>query len=72
MIPMVAVSSYRLPIADANDQNTRMNEDKKSQKDIQRHLDEWIAKNADKGNSWLEGRPARQSKDKHIIRVSSY
>lgn len=43
-----------LPLGDINEQNTRMNEGEKSQKDIERHVDEWIAKNTDKWNSWLD------------------
>jgi glycine betaine/proline transport system substrate-binding protein len=31
-----------------------MNEGEKSQKDIEKHVDEWIAKNSDKWNGWLE------------------
>ena len=30
-----------------------MNEGEKSQKDIARHVDEWIAANTEKWNSWL-------------------
>lgn len=43
-----------LPLGDINEQNTRMNEGEKSAKDIARHVDEWIAKNQDKWNSWLK------------------
>ena len=42
-----------LPLADINEQNTRMNEGEKSAKDMARHVDEWITKNQDKWNSWL-------------------
>ena len=45
---------FTLPLLDINEQNTRMNEGEKSQKDIERHADEWIAKNQDTWNSWLE------------------
>ena len=45
---------FTLPLGDINEQNTRMNEGEKSQKDIERHVDEWISKNQDKWNSWLE------------------
>jgi glycine betaine/proline transport system substrate-binding protein len=31
-----------------------MNEGEKSQKDIETHVDEWIAKNQDKWNGWIE------------------
>jgi glycine betaine/proline transport system substrate-binding protein len=30
-----------------------MNEGEKSQKDIEKHVAEWIAKNTDKWNGWL-------------------
>lgn len=43
-----------LPLIDINEQNTRMNEGEKSQKDIERHVDEWIAKNQATWNGWLE------------------
>jgi glycine betaine/proline transport system substrate-binding protein len=43
-----------LPLSDINAQNARMNEGEKSQKDIERHVDEWIAKNKVKWNGWLE------------------
>jgi glycine betaine/proline transport system substrate-binding protein len=43
-----------LPLIDINEQNTRMNGGEKSQKDIERHVDEWIAKNEAKWNNWLE------------------
>lgn len=45
---------FTLPLNDINEQNTKMNEGEKSQKDIERHVDEWISKNKDKWNSWLE------------------
>ncbi len=45
---------FTLPLSDINEQNTRMNEGEKSQKDIERHVDEWIAKNKDKWQGWLE------------------
>jgi glycine betaine/proline transport system substrate-binding protein len=44
---------FTLPLGDINEQNTRMNEGEKSAKDIDRHVDEWIAKNSDKWNGWL-------------------
>jgi glycine betaine/proline transport system substrate-binding protein len=43
-----------LPLIDINEQNTRMNEGEKSQKDIERHVDEWIAKNQAKWDGWLD------------------
>ena len=45
---------FTLPLADINAQNARMNEGEKSQKDIEKHVDEWIGKNTDKWNGWLE------------------
>ena len=45
---------FTLPLVDINEQNTRMNEGEKSEKDIMRHVDEWIEKNTDKWNGWLE------------------
>lgn len=45
---------FTLPLNDINEQNTRMNEGEKSQKDIERHVDNWIAKNQSKWNGWLE------------------
>lgn len=44
---------FTLPLGDINEQNTKMNEGEKSQKDIERHADEWIAKNQEKWNGWL-------------------
>ncbi|MBT8339716.1 MAG: glycine betaine/L-proline ABC transporter substrate-binding protein ProX [Desulfatitalea sp.] len=44
---------FALPLMDINAQNTRMNEGEKSQKDIERHVDEWIAKNQEKWDGWL-------------------
>lgn len=43
-----------LPLADINAQNTRMNEGEKSQQDIEKHVDEWIAANSDTWNGWLD------------------
>lgn len=52
---------FTLPLIDINEQNTRMNDGEKSQKDIERHVDEWIAKNQEKWNGWLaEARLAAQ------------
>jgi len=45
---------FSLPLIDINEQNTRMNEGEKSQKDIERHVEEWIAKNQEKWDGWLE------------------
>jgi glycine betaine/proline transport system substrate-binding protein len=52
---------FTLPLLDINAQNTRMNEGEKSQKDIEKHVAEWVAKNTDKWNGWLaEARKAAQ------------
>lgn len=45
---------FTLKLDDINEQNTRMNEGEKSDKDIMRHVDEWIAGNQDTWNGWLE------------------
>ena len=45
---------FTLPLTLINEQNTKMNEGEKSQKDIERHADEWIEKNQDTWNSWLD------------------
>ncbi len=49
---------FSLPLSDINEQNTKMQDGEKSAKDIKRHVDEWIAKNQEKWNTWLEA--ARQ------------
>lgn len=52
---------FRLPLADINEQNNRMNSGEKSDKDIDRHADEWIAKNKATWDKWLaEARKAAQ------------
>ena len=45
---------FTLPLLDINEQNTRMNEGEKSQKDIERHVAEWIKKNQATWNGWLD------------------
>ncbi len=45
---------FTLPLEDINEQNTRMNSGEKSQKDIEGHVDEWIAKNQQKWDGWLD------------------
>jgi glycine betaine/proline transport system substrate-binding protein len=45
---------FTLPLSDINEQNTRMQNGEKSQKEIERHVKEWIAKNQGKWNAWLE------------------
>jgi glycine betaine/proline transport system substrate-binding protein len=44
---------FTLPLSDINEQNTKMQEGEKSQKDIKRHVKEWIVKNQEKWNGWL-------------------
>jgi glycine betaine/proline transport system substrate-binding protein len=44
---------FTLPLADINEQNTRMNAGEKSAKDIQKHVTEWIAKNQAQWDDWL-------------------
>lgn len=44
---------FNLPLNDINEQNTRMNEGEKSQKDIEGHADAWIANNKVTWDSWL-------------------
>lgn len=45
---------FTLPLADINEQNNRMNEGEKSTQDIQKHVTEWISRNTDTWNAWLE------------------
>lgn len=45
---------FSLPLEDINAQNTRMNDGEKSEKDIGRHADEWIANNQQTWDGWLE------------------
>ncbi len=45
---------FALPLGDINAQNKRMNEGEKSEQDIEKHVDEWIAANTDTWNGWLE------------------
>lgn len=44
---------FTLPLGDINEQNTRMENGEKSQKDIERHAEEWIAKNRGQWDQWL-------------------
>ena len=45
---------FTLPLSDINEQNTRMQNGEKSQKQIERHAEEWIDINREKWNGWLE------------------
>ncbi len=42
-----------IPLGDINEQNTKMQNGEKSQKDIERHVDQWIAKNKSLWDGWL-------------------
>lgn len=44
----------QIPLGDIDAQNAKMNDGQKSQNDIERHADEWIAANQDQWNRWLE------------------
>ena len=46
--------SFSLPLADISAQNAKMDAGEKSQKDIERHADEWIKANQETWNSWLK------------------
>ena len=50
---------FTLPLADINEQNTRMQNGEKSRKDIERHVREWIEKNQATWDGWLK--QARQA-----------
>jgi glycine betaine/proline transport system substrate-binding protein len=45
---------FTLPLSDINEQNTRMQEGEKSQKDIDRHVKQWIEKNKATWDAWLD------------------
>lgn len=47
------LKSFRLSIGEVSAQNTLMNQGEKSDKDIARHVDQWIADNQSKWNGWL-------------------
>jgi len=47
------LKNFKVPLQDINEQNTRMNEGEKSAKDIDKHAEEWIAKNQETWNGWL-------------------
>ncbi|CCH49552.1 glycine betaine/L-proline ABC transporter substrate-binding protein ProX [Pseudodesulfovibrio piezophilus] len=50
---------FTLPLVDISEQNTKMNQGEKSDKDIARHADEWIAKNKATWEGWIKA--ARQA-----------
>ena len=45
---------FTLQLADINEQNAKMQNGEKSQKDIERHAREWIEKNRETWSHWLE------------------
>ncbi|MBW1897457.1 MAG: glycine betaine/L-proline ABC transporter substrate-binding protein ProX [Deltaproteobacteria bacterium] len=45
---------FTVPLIDISEQNTRMNAGEKSQKEIEKHADEWIRKNQAVWNNWLD------------------
>ncbi len=50
----VFLAEFTLPLADINEQNTKMNAGEKSEKDIEHHVDQWIAANKATWKKWLE------------------
>lgn len=44
---------FNLSLGDINEQNTKMEDGEKSQKDIERHAQEWIAKHKEQWDGWL-------------------
>lgn len=48
------LENFKLTVGEVSAQNTRMNKGEKSAKDIANHVDEWIANNQEKWNSWLD------------------
>lgn len=44
---------FTLPLGDINEQNTKMENGEKSQRDIERHAREWITKNQKQWDGWL-------------------
>lgn len=45
---------FTLPLSDINEQNARMHNGEQSQKDIERHAREWIEKNRETWDHWLD------------------
>jgi len=45
---------FSLPLSDINEQNAKMENGQKSQEDIERHAQEWIANNKEKWDNWLD------------------
>ncbi|MBU2513328.1 glycine betaine/L-proline ABC transporter substrate-binding protein ProX [bacterium] len=44
---------FTIPLNDINEQNTKMQNGEKSQKDIESHVDQWITNNRDQWEGWL-------------------
>lgn len=55
------IELFTIPLEDLNAQNTLMHDGEKSEKDIERHADEWIAENWEQWDSWLS--KAREAHD---------
>ena len=49
---------FTLSLDDINEQNTRMQDGEKSSRDIERHADEWIAKNKKNWDRWVKAAKA--------------
>ncbi|MFH2129574.1 MAG: glycine betaine/L-proline ABC transporter substrate-binding protein ProX [bacterium] len=47
-------AAFTLPLKDINEQNTKMQDGENSAKDIDKHVDQWIAKNKKVWGMWLE------------------
>lgn len=45
---------FTLPLSDINSQNTKLNAGEKSEKDIERHANEWIQKNQTQWDGWIK------------------
>lgn len=45
---------FRMSVEDISDQNAKMKDGENSMKDIERHVDEWIAANPETWENWLE------------------
>lgn len=45
---------FKLPLSDINEQNTKMQDGEKSQKNIEKHAEDWIKKNQATWNDWLK------------------
>jgi ABC-type proline/glycine betaine transport system substrate-binding protein len=50
---------FKLPLDEISEQNAKMEDGEKSQNDIERHAEEWIASHQETWNGWLDA--ARQA-----------